>query len=88
MNNNMNVFTPPKTKQSWRSKIVELHEGEDFNALYMYRTTIAPIITSVKKEFKHRNYETCKITSTVRNKKVEYLNIKRLEDINEASSID
>jgi hypothetical protein len=73
-----NVILPKPKALSNKDHIVGLKVGEDINAPYHKRTTIAPLISNIKREFKGRDYETNKITVVKGNKKVDYLNIKRI----------
>lgn len=59
----MNVLKPAEKAPSYKDQILILEVNEKAYAPYDKRTTIAPIISSIKREFKGREYETKKVSN-------------------------
>ncbi len=57
----MIVLTPAVKAPSYKDQIVDLIIKEKVYAPYEKRTTISPIISSIKREYKGRDYRTSKV---------------------------
>lgn len=73
----LKVIEPAKKQPSTKDYIVQLEVGEEINAPYDKRSTIAPLISNIKLQFKGRNFKTAKLTVEKGRRKIAYLNIKR-----------